>query len=72
MQMKYSILILAAVCAVVSVLTFGTRAHADDGWALQVCAAAVDLCHRPLLFAVASAGLAAIWLMAALARAFVE
>jgi hypothetical protein len=67
--MKHSILVLAIVCAVVSFLSFGAPRvpYSDANWAFQVCETAGDLCHRPLLLAVAAAGLATIWLMATLA-----
>jgi hypothetical protein len=67
--MKHCILMLAVVCAVVSFLSFGAPRvpYSDANLAFQVCEIAGDLCHRPLLFAVAAAGLATIWLMATLA-----
>ena len=71
--MRRGILILAAVCGVISFLSFGApKVHSDAYWTLQACVGVADLCHRPLLFAVASASLVAIWLMAILSRLFVE
>jgi len=49
-----------------------TVVTSEAHWATQVCTAVGDLCHRPLSFAVAAAALASLWLMAALAAAFVE
>jgi hypothetical protein len=67
------ILILAAVCSVISFLSFGApKGHSDANWTLQACVGAADLRHRPLSFAVASVSLVAIWLMAILSRLFVE
>ena len=64
--MKHSILLLAIVCAFVSFLSFGAPRvpYSDANWAFQVCETAGDLCHRPLLFAVAAAVLAGVWVMA--------
>jgi hypothetical protein len=71
--MRHGILILATVCGVISFLSFGaTKVYFDANCTLQACVGAADLSHRPLLFAVASVSLVAIWLMAILSRLFVE
>jgi hypothetical protein len=65
--MKHIILFLAVMCAGLSFVA-DSRAH----WAIQVCTAVGDLCHRPLSFAVAAAALAALWIMVVLVQSFVE
>jgi len=72
--MKHLILFLVVVCAAASFVFFyaATVVTSEAHWATQVCTAVGDLCHRPLSFAVAAAALASLWLMAALAAAFVE
>jgi hypothetical protein len=72
--MKQIILFLAIVCAAFSSVFFYAAgvAASKTHWATLACAAVGDLCHRPLLFAVVAAALASLWLITALAAAFVD
>jgi hypothetical protein len=66
--LKNLILFLAIVCGGATVLSFMEATHAAvaASWTSQVCKAASPLCDSPVILGLATAGLASLWISAAL------
>jgi hypothetical protein len=65
---KNLILFLAIVCGGATVVSFTAETHAslDANWASQLCRAAIPVCQSPVTLALATAGLASVWILVAL------